>query len=62
MNLQCTCEVAFQIRAALQLYEPRHITRRRRNHDDCTRLHLLLKVSMVLRCLRTFKPCSNIAH
>ena len=49
----CTCEVAFQVRTALQLYEAHRITRRRRNHDDCTRSALLLEVSMVSHCVRT---------
>ena len=57
MSLHCTCEVAFQVRTALQLYKAHHITRRRCNHDEGTRFAFITEVSMVLEL---FKPCSTV--
>ena len=48
MSLHCTCEVAFQVRTTLQLYEAHHITRRRRNPDEGTRFAFITEVSMAL--------------
>ena len=40
MNIHCTCEIAFQDRTALQLYEDHHITKH--NYDDCTRSYAFI--------------------
>ena len=53
MNLHCTCEVAFQVRTTVQLYEAHRITRLGHNHDDCTRSAFITrsKYGGVMLCL-----------
>ena len=52
MNIHCTCEIVFQDRTALQLYEDHHITRRTMMTVP-EHTHLLLEVSTMFRCVRT---------
>ena len=59
MSLHCTCEVAFQVRTALQLYKAHHMTRRRRNDDECTRFAFITGSKYGVR---TLKPCGNFTH